>query len=329
MLSFLRKQGAWPREYSMPAAYAAAPGAIRHPATNQNLMDHALEPTMRWLIAVALDGTTMTYGQVKRRLEAEAGFSTIFATRIGLVAGELMNRIQEVEPSAPLINVLVVNQEDGLPSKGAGSFMAIRFRNPRLAARDYKQRHRKKWESHFKRAADEVYAYSPEQWAALYERVFGKALTQTRISTERGKRQQGNEDDFGAGARKYGAGGEGEYHRALRIWTKENPGEVRRSFASARTETEFSLDSGDRVDAVYHLSDRTIVLEVKSRISNEVDLLRGVYQCIKYRAVKEAMDVRDGRSVEAILVTESDLPGEIAALLRRHDISHFKAPLKR
>jgi hypothetical protein len=57
---------------------------------------------MRMLIAVALDGTTATYGDIKEMLERDAEFSTIFATRIGMVAGSLMNRVQEVEPQAPI-----------------------------------------------------------------------------------------------------------------------------------------------------------------------------------------------------------------------------------
>jgi hypothetical protein len=304
-------------------------GIRQYAATNENLQEHGLAPTMRWLIAAALDGATMTYGQVKQRLENEADFSTVFATRIGLVAGELMNRIQQVEADAPLINVLVVNQQDRLPSKGAGSFMATRFRNPQLSAEDYKKRHPAKWRDYFERAAAEVYAYSPAQWSALYTRVFGQTLPEAMIAAQRDKRHDGNEDDFGAGAGKYGAGGEGKYHKALRLWITENPHKVRRIFATARTETEFCLDSGDRIDSVYHLADRTVVLEVKSRISNDVDLRRGVYQCIKYRAVKAAMDVREQVPVEAILVTEAKVSGEIAALLKQHDIRHFQAPLDR
>ncbi|MEG3168070.1 hypothetical protein U1737_07695 [Sphingomonas sp. LB3N6] len=284
---------------------------------------------MRWLIAAALDGATISYGEVKHRLEAEAGFSTVFATRIGLVAGELMNHIQAVEPDAPLINVLVVNQKDRMPSKGAGSYMATRFRNPKLASKSYKQRYPASWREHFERAAAEVYAYSPAEWFALYQRVFGDELDDAVIGAERDRRHKGKEDDYGTGSHKYGAGGEGDHHRALRLWVTANPAEIRRGFAAARTETEFRLDSGDRIDSVYHLENRTVVLEIKSRISNEVDLRRGVYQCIKYRAVKEAMDVREQVPVEAFLVTEVKLSGEIAALLRLHEIRHFLAPLVR
>lgn len=280
---------------------------------------------MRRLIATALDGSTLTYGELKNYLETSAHFSTIFATRIGFVAGSMMNAIQEVDETAPLLNVLVVNQMDRTPSHGAGSYMAIRFGNRRLANPAYKDLHPERWAGYFERAAAEVYAYSEADWAKLYKRTFGQPLPVREIDNERARRQEGREDDYGAGPGKYGSGGEGQFHRALRLWVKDNPGLVDRAYAGAvRTDTEYPLDSGDRVDAVYHLKDRIVILEVKSRISNTVDLRRGVFQCIKYRAVKQAMDVRDSVPIEAVLVTETDAPGEILALLRQHNIRHRK-----
>ena len=68
-----------------------------------------------------------------------------------------------------------------------------------------------------------------------------------------------------------------------------------------------------------------MLLEVKSRISNDVDVTQGVYQCIKYRAVREAMDVRKCPLIETYLVTENEIPGAISELLRLHNIKHFLA----
>lgn len=285
---------------------------------------------MRRLIAVALDRHTATYGEIKRLLETEAGFSTIFATRIGYVAGELMYRLMNVDPTAPLINVLVVNQDDRLPSKGAGGFMAKRFGVPELAKDGAKQRYPKLWAETFKQAADEVYAYEAREWAELYRNAFGRKLPLGRIETEREDRKAGNENDgLDYNKRRYGKGGEGPAHKDLRLWVKANPGVIRKHFANARTETEVDLLSGDRIDAVYQCEDRTVVLEVKSRISNEVDMMRGVYQCIKYRAVMTAMHVQEDPLVEAFLVTETEVSGEIASLLHLHKIKHFIAPQNR
>lgn len=298
-------------------------------ATNDNLIVHGLAPAMRFLIAVALDGSTMTYGELGAKLENEAGFSTIFRTRLGFVAGSLMDKIQKVEPTAPLINVLAVNQKDRQPSKGAGSFMARRFKEKRLDRDDAKTRFPNLWQRNFERAAGEVYKVSEDEWASLYRKVFDAPLGDNEIEDERERRSRGAEKDGIQTGRHYGSGGEGPYHKALRLWTKENPGLVDKAFAAAATDTEVDLDSGDRIDVVYKLIDRTIVVEVKSRISNDVDLRRGVYQCIKYRAVRQAMDVRDATQIEALLVTESELPGEIGALIKFHGIRHFMAPLER
>jgi hypothetical protein len=304
-------------------------GQKPYAATNENLIENGLLPTMRWLIAVALDGSTMTYGELKRKLEEKAGFSNIFTTRTGFVAGSLMEEIQEVEPDAPLINVLVVNQTDGQPSKGAGSFLAHRFREPRLAEKDAKLRYPALWEKTVKKAADEVYSYPEAQWSALFERVFGKPLVNDRIKSDRKKRHEGTEKDGIPTGRKYGPGGEGPFHESLRLWVTDNPGAIKAAFTDASTETEVDLDSGDRVDVVYKMADRIVVLEVKSRISDEADLRRGVFQCVKYRAVRKAMDVRNDAVVDSYLITETPLPGEISRLVKRHKIRHFLAPQRR
>jgi hypothetical protein len=41
------------------------------------------------------------------------------------------------------------------------------------------------------------------------------------------------------------------------------------------------------------------------------------------------MDVRSDVPVEAVLVTEEKLPGEITALLKQHGVHHYQAPQKR
>lgn len=300
-----------------------------HAATNANLLAHGLAPAMRLLIAVALDGSVVTYGELGEKLESQAGFSKIFTTRIGFVVGSLMGHIQSIEPDAPLINVLVVNQKDRQPSKGAGSFMADRFGEKRLLQTDAKSTFPGLWKRSFKRAAGEVYKLSAVEWSALYHRTFGEPLAPETIDKTRQQRQAGTEKDGIPVGRKHGSGGEGPEHRALRLWVQGNPGSLDKAFAQATADTEVDLDSGDRVDVVYKLVDRIVVLEVKSRISNDIDLNRGVFQCIKYRAVRAAMDVRTDALIEAILVTELDLPDRIANLVKLHGIRHIRVPRER
>lgn len=281
---------------------------------------------MRWLVAAALDNSFITYGEAKSRLEIEVGFERIArAGRAGRTAGAMIEKVLQIDPYAPLLNVLLVEQATELPSDGAGSFLADRYSEPLLRRDGAKSLYSKLWRRTFDKAAGEAYATSEADWQRLFEATYGEPFPADDIQKERDKRKSGSEED----GIKFGRNGEGPNHKALRLWVTANPGRVRREFAQASTETEVVLDSADRVDAVYRLKDQVLAIEVKSRDSNLIDLRRGVYQCIKYRAVLDAMDIRQAGVVSAMLVTETPLPGEIKALLRTHGIAHFQAPMDR
>ena len=281
---------------------------------------------MRWLVAAALDNSYLTYGQAKLRLEQEIGFERIArAGRTGLTAGAMVDKLLGIDPNAPLLNVLLVQQYTKLPSDGAGGFLADRFNEPLRREDNAKDNHPELWQRIFDKAAGEVYATPKAKWQQLFKAAYGKPLRGSKINESREKGRTGSEDD----GLRYGRCGEGPNHEALRLWVCANPGRIRRQFVNATTETEVTLASADRVDAVFKLKDQLIAIEVKSRDSNLIDLHRGVYQCIKYRAVLDAMNILKADSIIAMLVTETELPGEIKALLRKHDISHFLAPMDR
>ncbi len=315
--------------------------------TNENFFEFALQPVFVWLVAAALDGDTLRYGQIRDRMEVELGFHPIGrSTRIGTLVGKLMHRIDDADPGAPLINVLVVGQNDGLPGSGAGSFMAEHFDVPALGAEKVKDLQPDLWREYSVKAADEVHQADAVYWRKIHRKVFGQPLSTDDVERERKERKQGAEEDgLPAGGRKYGGpGGEKAEHKALRLWTKDNPAKVDPRFAGALAETEFDLLSGDRVDVMLRHRAKWIAIEVKSRRSNAADYQRGVYQCVKYRAVLEAMDMRQlaqsklgddkdalrrRKFVEACLVTEADPGSAIKSLLSRHGIKLYVVPEKR
>ena len=260
----------------------------------------------------------MTYGEAKRRLETEIGFSAIGReTKMGVPAGALMYQILDVRPDCPLLNILLVRQDDGMPGVGAGEFMAEYLGKPTLAQKGFRAKHPKRWRTACDQVARDVYAFM--DWDQVYHEAFDQPLPATPT------RAKGTERD---GTKHHARRGEGPNHKALRLWVTNNPRRIRRKYAGFRTDTEVILESADRVDVVYYGPDLTILIEVKSRDSDEADLRRGIFLCIKYRAVMEAMDVRRAATVIPVLVTQVKLPGGLEALIRRHDILHFKAPKK-
>lgn len=57
-------------------------------------------------------------------------------------------------------------------------------------------------------------------------------------------------------------------------------------------------------------------VEVKSKLSNIQDIIRGLFQCVKYRALIEAYQAIQMRpqSARAVLVLENTLPAELVPL---------------
>lgn len=106
---------------------------------------------------------------------------------------------------------------------------------------------------------------------------------------------------------------------------KDNLGEVEKRLGAAMAETEVELPSGDRVDVVIYGESATVAVEVKSGDSDWHDFRRGIYQCVKYRAVLRAQEVaaqEDRPPVRARLVTESRLDGDSRALAKRLGVKH-------
>lgn len=82
--------------------------------------------------------------------------------------------------------------------------------------------------------------------------------------------------------------GESEAHRLLKLHVARRP-EILRLSPSAESEVEHEFRTGDRVDVFFknHHPERTVVeIEVEGRDN----LLTGVHQAIKYRALAEAAD---------------------------------------
>lgn len=279
--------------------------------TDENLEKYAVKPLARWLITAAHQRSLITYGEVKNRLVHEIGFNpSKSARRMGHLAGLMMNSILEDDLETPLLNIILVRQDTRLPGDGAKGFLNRRFNKRYLHVK-----HRD-WRKYCDKAATEVYLF--QHWANIYKQLFGETFKSDYwVSDEKEK------DGI-----NFSRSGEGRNHKNLRLWVKNNPDRIDRTSGNARAETEVTLKSGDRVDVVIYGSKRTLAVEVKSRDSNETDLERGIYQCIKYRAVMSAMDIREEPCIIPVLVTESALPGNLKNLAKLHNIIHVKAPPK-
>jgi hypothetical protein len=217
-----------------------------------------------------------------------------FSKQIGKTLGVLGHSIEKQvvdgeEP--PYIQALVVGKTDGIPGNGIREFYPDYPNLPRHKKRDW--------------AVNE------------YERVmqFGerweKLLDQLGIDWPEEKPQKLILD-----RRKYNPyGSEGSpEHRELRDFVFEHPEflEIELVEENARWR-EYALKSGDSVDVMFASESGYVGVEVKSRRSGPDDIERGLYQCVKYKAVLAAENLfyAPTKTAECVLVLESSLPDSL------------------
>lgn len=124
--------------------------------------------------------------------------------------------------------------------------------------------------------------------------------------------------------------GESEAHKELKSYIAKNPQSLNINDVII-AENEFILLSGDRLDVYFKLNDNTrIAVEVKSKISSDDDILRGIYQCVKYNEILKAENYVHGdpSKTRAILVIEGKLSESnnyVKKVLGVEVIENFKA----
>ena len=87
-----------------------------------------------------------------------------------------------------------------------------------------------------------------------------------------------------------GAGGEGESHKELKEYVYNHPETIGiKEFKLRRM--EYILLSGDRLDVYFELNDDSkIAVEIKPSASPDADVMRGLFQCVKYKSILDAED---------------------------------------
>ena len=203
------------------------------------------------------------------------------------VIGEIFDNLKkESGENVPLLNALVINKGSKRPSDGLGAVLD-----------GYDEWDEKKQMQEAENANNKAYAYTNWPWVL-------KALELMPYNAE-------NEDVIRKGSFKAGTS-EGPYHKALKKYILDNPGDFSISNIKQK-ENEHILLSGDRLDVFFLLKDgKQIAIEVKSRISDDADILRGIYQCVKYKAVLSAECHAHGKKadVDSFLVVEKELSVE-------------------
>lgn len=211
--------------------------------------------------------------------------------------GNTIERLSKAwKTKIPPLQCLVINQTTGLPGEGFGWFMRD-WGDFSSFTRDEQRRI-------ISGAHSAVYAYP--RWREVLNAV-GLEMPNVDFRVDLSL----------AGQRHLLAGGgEGDRHRALKLYVAQHPKCIGLSSSKIRGETEAYLLSGDCLDVSFRRRNEWVAVEVKTSMSPDSDIVRGLFQCVKYRSVMDAMQKAEGKLIfsRAILALEEKLPRSLVSL---------------
>lgn len=258
---------------------------------------HKIGPpiAMSMLVRAAKRHDTITYGEVANRISTSMK-QKVSPRHIGSVVGEMMNRIIEFAPKTPPINTLVVDRTTKLPGDGADWY--IRRVVPNF---HYKKLPNKKKRALLIPVHEAVFNFN--DWDAIARRAFRGKFNKNELAVDAG------ENDGKASRLGFGGPAESTEHRRLKEYVARNPKQFGAPKGSTVGKTELRLESCDEIDVWFTNEKEQLAVEVKSRRSSDLDIQRGLFQCIKYRAILEAqLRVFDSKAtVRTLLVSERKL----------------------
>ncbi len=270
------------------------------------------------LIQRAKEGRSITYAELAQALHDRYGMEpkarkTLYGPPVGAVGFALKALGEKWGERIPPLNVIVVRANTGLPGVGADEVAHYFFEDAgRGMAKNRK--------AYLDAAMQAVFDYG-QRWDRVAE-----ALGADHLEPGEDTLDGGDVIPLPNLPRAYGA--ESEEHKALKAWVCRNPHWFEDYGDFAPGVEEHGLSSGDRLDAYFDNGRQYLAVEVKAGHASEAELMRGVYQCIKYKAVlrAERVAVRKAPLGDAVLVCTRTPNKQTRALLKRLHIDFVLAP---
>jgi hypothetical protein len=251
------------------------------------------------LVRQAEAGTTIYYADLAQELGMPNPRNLNFV--LGCVGNTLNDLSKSSGEEIPHIQAIVVNQHSDTPGDGFDGFLSDRG---------------EKWKSE-----EERWAVLETYWARIKNYPhWGWVLEELGLS----RANAGIDDLIDAAAGR--GGGEGPEHAALKEYVRRHPTVIGLRADHPVGVSEYALPSGDSVDVVFRSVGRFDCVEVKPADCGAADVTRGLFQCVKYRAVVEAKARFEqvDCNVFSWLVLGGRLPAELVPLRNSLGITVFE-----
>ncbi|MCD9046761.1 hypothetical protein [Luteimonas sp. MHLX1A] len=270
------------------------------------------------LIQRAKAGRVISYAELADELEARYGLEskarkTLYGPPVGAVGFAVRDLAQEWGERIPPLNLIVVQASTGLPGVGADEVAHYFFDDGGAGM----ARNRR---AYIEAAVQAVFDYG-----SRWDRVALALGVEVPTSPAPGD-DEGQVIPLPIAAAAYRP--ESHAHKALKAWAAQHPEVFEDYGAFTAGGQEHGLSSGDRLDVYFSNGRERLAVEVKASNASNDELERGIYQCIKYRAVlrAESIALRKPALGDAVLVSTRALHREGRALAKRLYVDFIRAP---
>jgi len=270
------------------------------------------------LIRRAKEGRPITYGDLAGELHREFGHlpkarKTLYGPPVGAIGVAIRELSDRWGDRIPPINTIVVRASTGFPGVGADEIAHYFFE-------DNGRGMKKNRDAYLLAAMDAVYNYG-NQWDRVAE-----ALGAPGLEPATGVIDQGEPialPDLPTGHKP-----ESDEHMAIKAWICDRPKWLAAFGRFGAGVDERYISSGDRLDAYFDSEKKRLAVEVKTSKASDAELMRGVYQCVKYRAVlrAEELALRRVPNGDAVLVCTRSPSRKTAALIKRLNVNFLLLP---
>lgn len=249
--------------------------------------------TLPYLVRQAKAGQTIFYSDLAEEIDIPNPRNLNFI--LGSIGKALLKLGKRTKTDIPPIQCLVVNKNTGLPGEGIGWFISI-------SKTDFKKLSKSQKRQTVNRVLTNIYSFQQWDWV-LQQLQLDPIRTDVKPEIEKAKRIRGN-------------GGESPFHLAFKNFIANNPTAIGLPATVGIGQTEYCLPSADSIDIVFVDNNTKIGVEVKSKISDTADILRGLFQCVKYKHLIEAEQIVNNKQRDSriILALEGQLPIELTAV---------------
>lgn len=243
--------------------------------------------TLPYLVRQAKAGQTIYYSE----LAEEAGIPNPRNLNyvLGSIGDALIALGKGSKTEIPPIQCVVVNKNTGLPGEGISWF---------ISPTDFSKLNKTQKQKVVSAQLAKIFTFQDWDWV-LEELGLEPITADIEEEIKIAKNRKG--------------GGESEQHRKFKEFIAKNPSVLGLNENLEVGEIEYGLPSADTVDVLFREKSQKIGVEAKSIISDTADILRGLFQCVKYKHLIEAEQIvlDEIPNSRIILALQGSLPTEL------------------